>query len=90
MTNVPSPYDLWKQAGGETDDYSRDEYRRLMFEHGHLQPLAPGEHAKPLPCGWPGRPDWLDRAHMTAEERQVELRAGAVIPPGFFDEWEEE
>lgn len=44
----PSPYELWQQANGD-----RDEYRRLLLEHGHLIPLKPGEKPEPLPCGWP-------------------------------------
>lgn len=53
----PSAHELWKQAGGGTDRFDRDEYRRLMVEHGLLIPLAPGEKAEPLPCGWPHRRD---------------------------------
>lgn len=41
----PSVVDLWHQAGGD-----REEYRRLMIEHGYL---IEGP-AEPLPCGWPG------------------------------------
>lgn len=44
----PSAFELWEQAGGETDAYDPAEYRRLMVEHGLL---VPGP-AKPLPCGW--------------------------------------
>ena len=59
MSDV-SAYGLWKQAGGETPAFDRDEYVRLMIEHGLLIPLKPGEKAEPLPCGWPGpqREDW--------------------------------
>lgn len=72
MPDAPSPYELWKQAGGETDAFDRAKYRRLLIEHGHIIPLAPGEKAEPLPCGWPGAPNYLARAHMTPEERQAE------------------
>lgn len=47
----PTPGELWQQAGG-----NRDEYRRLLREHGHI--LGPGDEGydpgKPrtLPCGW--------------------------------------
>jgi len=47
----PSPHELWEQAGG-----SRDEYRRLLREHGHI--IAPGDEgydagkSRALPCGW--------------------------------------
>lgn len=53
MSSKPSPHELWKQAGGETDAFDRGRYRELLLEHGHLVPLAPGEKAAPLPCGWP-------------------------------------
>jgi hypothetical protein len=55
MTDGPTLHELYKQASGD-----RDEYRRLMVEHGYLIPLNPGEVAEPLPCGWPGkqRVDW--------------------------------
>lgn len=49
------PYALWRQAGGGTPMYDRAEYRRLMTEAGLIIPLAPGETAEPLPCGWPVR-----------------------------------
>lgn len=49
----PSAYDLWKQAGGGTPEFSRERYRELMLEHGLLIPLKPGEKPEPLPCGWP-------------------------------------
>ena len=39
-----APHELWRQAGGDPQ-----EYRRLMREHGHLVPGTP----QPLPCGWP-------------------------------------
>jgi hypothetical protein len=38
----PSPFQLWKQAGGGTDAYDRGEYLRLMARHGHLG--ASGQH----------------------------------------------
>ena len=53
MSIEPSPYELWKQAGGETDAFDRDRYRALLIEHGHMIPLAPGEKAEPLPSGSP-------------------------------------
>lgn len=46
--DMPSPVDLWQQAGGGTDAFSRDEYRRLLLEHGLVVPGRP----EPLPCGW--------------------------------------
>lgn len=46
----PSPYELWEQSG-----HDGEKYRALMREHGLLIPLAPGEKAEPLPCGWPAR-----------------------------------
>jgi len=49
----PTPYELWRQAGGGTPDYDRALYRSLLTEHGHLIPLKPGEKPEPLPCGWP-------------------------------------
>jgi len=52
----PSPGELWQRAGGD-----RDEYRRLLREHGHI--LAPGDAGydpdapRTLPCGWsPDKP----------------------------------
>lgn len=71
----PSPVDLWRQAGGGTPEYSADEYRRLMVEHGLL---VPGP-AEPLPCGWtPG-----DKP-ATEESATTVLRAGtpAVVSIG--------
>ena len=49
----PSPYELYLQADGDTPDYDRDRYRELLIAHGHLVPLALGETAEPLACGWP-------------------------------------
>ncbi len=45
----PSPFELWQQAKGD-----RAEYRRLLWEHGHLVKREPGDDPN-LPCGWPGR-----------------------------------
>lgn len=86
--STPSAHDLWKQAGGETDAYDKAEYRRLLFEHGHLQPLAPGEKAEPLPCGWPHVrfPDnlqYLETAHLTSEERIEALGPKPWRVPSF-------
>lgn len=58
MTTAPTPYALWKQAGGGTKKYDPGRYRELLIEHGLL--LRPGdegyEESSPnLPCGWPGR-----------------------------------
>lgn len=69
-----SPYELWRQVGGGTDAFDRQRYRELLIGHGHLVPLAPGEKAQPLPCGWPTvrYPDnlrWLETAHLTSVER---------------------
>lgn len=50
---MPSAYELWKQAGGGTSEYSSDEYQRLMREAGLLVPLKPGEKPQGQPCGWP-------------------------------------
>lgn len=50
-----SAHDLWLQAGGDTEAFSPERYRALMFEHGLLIPLKPGEKAEPLPCGWPAK-----------------------------------
>jgi hypothetical protein len=74
MSGRPSPYELWKQAGGEDDSFDRQRYRQLLIEHGHLGALAPGELMKPLPCGWPTNryPEdrqWLETAHLTSDER---------------------
>lgn len=74
----PTPHELWRQAGGETDAFDRDRYRALLIQYGHLVPLAPGEQAQPLPCGWPAKryPDdeqYLETAHLTAEERRDAL-----------------
>jgi len=90
MSETPSAYDLWKQAGGETDDYSKAEYRRLLAEHGLIRPLAPGERAEPLPCGWPNvrYPEdrqWLETAHLTAEERVEALGPKPWRVPSFED-----
>lgn len=49
MAEHPSPGELYEQADGD-----RERYRELMFEHGYLIPLKPGEKPEPLPCGWPG------------------------------------
>ena len=47
-----SPYELWQQAGGD-----RDEYRRLLREHGHLIDREPGDDSQVFPCGWtPDKP----------------------------------
>jgi hypothetical protein len=59
-----TPHQLWEQAGGGTPQYRREEYRRLLREHGHL--IGPGDPGydpdapKTLECGWPGpqRPGW--------------------------------
>jgi hypothetical protein len=90
----PGPYDLWKQAGGETDAFNRRRYRELLIEHGHLAPLEPGEMAKPLPCGWPHNryPDdrqWLETAHLTADE-QVEALGPKPWRVPSFEDWDEE
>lgn len=63
----PSAVDLWRQAGGGTNAYSAEEYRRLMLEHGLLVPLAPGEVAEPLPCGWPKRRRSADPGELMEE-----------------------
>lgn len=34
MVATSSAYDLWRQAGGGTDAYSRAEYHRLMVDAG--------------------------------------------------------
>lgn len=90
MNDKPGPYELWRQAGGETDAFSREEYRRLLVEHGYLVPLAPGEKATPLPCGWPANryPDdlqWLETPHLTSEERVDALGPKPWRPPSFED-----
>jgi hypothetical protein len=36
VANTSSAYDLWKQAGGGTEDYDRAEYRRLALAAGLL------------------------------------------------------
>lgn len=46
----PSPGELWQQAEGD-----RDEYRRLLWEHGLLVARQPGDKSPLLPCGWPHR-----------------------------------
>jgi len=63
MSDKPSAYDLWVQAGGD-----RDLYRELLLERGLLIPLKPGETAEPLPCGWPWRktlPGVTDQPNQT-------------------------
>lgn len=70
MTNrpdMPSPAELWQQAGGD-----RDEYRRLLRERGHLVDGPP----EPLPCGWtPGgkaeEPHHAAARQPTREEREA-------------------
>lgn len=54
----PSPAELWQQAGGGTAEYSRERYRELLIEHGHLIPGRP----EPLPCGWPVGTQEADRS----------------------------
>jgi hypothetical protein len=59
MNNQPSPFELWRQAGGGTPAYSATEYHRLMVEHGHLvprpaciclhAPAGPAEHEPGCP-----------------------------------------
>jgi hypothetical protein len=60
MSDRPPPFELWRQAGGGTPDYSRQEYRRLMVQHGHLIPGTP----VPLACGWPDGQDPARRLTM--------------------------
>lgn len=86
----PSAYDLWHQAGGPTDDFNKAEYRRLLVEHGHLDPPEPGEQSKPLPRGWPANrfPEdrqWLETAHLTTEERRAALGPHPWRVPSFED-----
>lgn len=93
-TDTPSPYELWKLAGGETDAYDKAEYRRLLTEHGHLVSLAPGEKAQPLPCGWPANrypedQQWLETAHLTSEER-VEAFGPKPWRVPSFEDWEDQ
>jgi hypothetical protein len=66
----PSPGLLWEQAGGGTPSYDREEYLRLMHEHGHI--LRPGDEgyersSRTLSCGWePGkRREEQDRCEVT-------------------------
>jgi hypothetical protein len=61
--DVPSPVDLWKQANGD-----RDEYRRLLFDHGML---VPGK-AEPLPCGWTPGGRHEPPEHRAARQRTRE------------------
>jgi hypothetical protein len=94
MTEQPTPYELWKQACGETDAFDKQRYRELLTEHGYIRPLAPGEMAAPLPCGWPTNryPDdrqWLETAHLNADERVEALGPKPWTPPSF-EEWEEQ
>lgn len=49
----PSPGELWRLAGGGTDQYRQEYYRELLLAWGMLTPLAPGEERQPLQCGWP-------------------------------------
>lgn len=72
MPDRPTPAELWRQAGGGTPTYSRDRYRELLREHGHLVPLAPGETATPLPCGWP---------------HPLNSPPPAERPPGYLGKW---
>jgi hypothetical protein len=53
MASDPGPYELWKEAGGGTPQYSQERYRELMLKHQLLIPLEEGEEPKPLSCGWP-------------------------------------
>lgn len=46
MSSRPSAYELWVQADGDSD-----EYRRLLWEYGHLIPRQDGDDGA-LPCGW--------------------------------------
>lgn len=85
MTERPSPYELWKQAGGEDDSFDKQRYRELLIEHGHLVPLTPGEKLRPLPCGWPNDRyprmwQWLETAHLTNEERVAAFASESRIP----------
>lgn len=55
-----TPHELWEQAGGGTPAYSRDEYLRLLRQHGHL--LKPGDEGyeqgvRSAPCGWKPKAD---------------------------------
>jgi hypothetical protein len=54
---APSPAQLWREAGGGTEDFDPERYKQLLRQHGHL--LRPGddgydEAGRDLPCGWPG------------------------------------
>lgn len=87
----PSPYDLWKQAGGEDDSFDKQRYRDLLTEHGHLRPVRAGEIAEPLPCGWPNNryPDdlqWLETAHLTPYERLQALGPRPWSVPTFEED----
>lgn len=88
---APSPYELWKQAGGQTDAFDKAKYRHLLIAHGLLVPLAPGEKAQPLPCGWlanryPENRQWLETAHLTAEERVEALGPKPWRVPSFEED----
>lgn len=37
MSARPQPFELWQKANGD-----RDEYLRLMREHGHIIPASEG------------------------------------------------
>lgn len=69
----PSPFELWRQAGGD-----RARYRKLLVEHGHLVPLEPGEKPEPLPCGWPAT---SAREHVASWTDDEWLSVIAELPP---------
>jgi hypothetical protein len=63
MAEHSSPYQLWVQAGGDSE-----EYHRLMVEHGHLVPRPACTCRPPRTAGtggndpahWPGCPRFND------------------------------
>lgn len=79
MSDTPSAYELWVQAGGD-----RDAYRQLLRDHGLLSP----GNAEPLPCGWPttaGRTpaDEISQAAATLRETAVKATEGPwEVRPG--------
>lgn len=91
---APSPYQLWVQAGGETDHYDQAEYLRPMRVHGHL--LYPGDDgyeqgSRNLPCGWPHRserPPLTEAQYAAAVDERMREHAEeltALLPQEIRD-----
>lgn len=68
MTSVPTPYQLWRQAGGDAE-----RYVELMHEHGHIVDRKPGDDGPVLSCGWPERRGGKDPLGVLTDEQYDEL-----------------